>query len=99
MPGRWLLALGGLATVACLLAGCEPKATRVPRDIGSDALGALTPETLRKVYETPAFVVRDTRDGRHVAFQDTDLAPDALVDDANLLIYVEGSGDRIPLSR
>jgi len=99
MPGRWMLALGGLATAACLLAGCEPQATRVPRDIGSDALGVLTPEAFRKVYETPAFVVRDVEDGRHVAFQDTDLAPDTLVDDSNLLVYVEGSGDRVPLSR
>ena len=99
MPTRWMLALGGLAAAACLLAGCGPKATRVPHDIGGDALGALTPEALRKAYETPAFVVRDARDGRHVAFQDTDLAPDTLVDDSNLLVYVEGSGDRIPPSR
>jgi len=99
MSGRWMLAMGGLALAACLLAGCEPKAARVPRDIGGEALGALTPEALRKTYETPAFVVRDTRDGRHVAFQDSDLPADAHVDDVNLLIYVEGSGDRIPLSR
>jgi len=99
MPRRWLLTIGYLAAVACLPAGCEPKAPRVPRDIGSDVLGALTPESLRKAYETPAFVVRDVEDGRHVAFQDTDLATDKRVDDSNLLIYVEGSGDRIPVSR
>ncbi|MFO8015289.1 MAG: hypothetical protein R6X20_18560 [Phycisphaerae bacterium] len=99
MPQRRMLTITALALAACLAAGCERKAARVPRDIGGDALGALTPEALREAYETPAFVVRDTRQRRHVAFQDTDLAAEALVDDINLLIYVEGSGDRIPLSR
>ncbi len=94
-----MVALGGAAVAICLLAGCEPKARRQPRHIGGEVLGALTPEALRKAYDTPAFVVRDTRDGRHVPFQDTDLPADAHVDDANLMIYVEGSGDRIPLSR
>jgi len=99
MPRRRTLVLGALAAVAYLAAGCEPKTPRVPREIGSGALGALKPQALREVYGTPAFVVRDTDGGRHVALQDTELPPDAAVDDANLLIYVEGSGDRVELSR
>ncbi len=99
MQQRWTLVPAGLALAACLLAGCEPKAERLPRDIGADVLGAFTPEALRKAYETPAFVVRDARKDGNVAFQDTDLEANALVDDRNLLIYVEGSGDRVPLSR
>jgi hypothetical protein len=99
MPQRRTPALAGLALAVCLTAGCTEKVQRVPHDIGADALGALTPEALRQAYETPAFVVRDPREDGHAAFQDTDLAADALVDDVNLLIYVEGSGDRIPLSR
>jgi len=99
MPGQWKPVLAGLALAACLTAGCKPKAERTPHDIGAEALGALTPAALRQAYETPAFVVRDARADGYAAFQDTDLAADALVDDVNLLIYVEGSGDRIPLSR
>jgi len=99
MPRRWTLVLGALATAVCVAAGCAPKAPRAPRDIGSGVLGALTPGALREVYDTPAFVVRDVNDGRHAALHDTELAPDAAVDDSNLLIYVEGSGDRVELSR
>ena len=99
MPRRWTVMLASLATAGCLVAGCEPQASRVPRDMGAGVLGALTPQALRDAYGTPAFVVRDARDGRHVAFQDTELPPDAAVDDSNLLIFVEGSGDRVELSR
>jgi hypothetical protein len=99
MPERWTPVLAGLALAACLAGGCAQETACPPHHISHDALGALTPEALRKAYETPAFVVRDTEDGRYVAVQDTALAADALIDDVNLLIYVEGSGDRIPLSR
>ena len=91
-----MLALG---LPVMLAAGCGPKAPCVPRAIGGDVLGALTPQALREAYRTPAFTVRDVQDGRHVAVQDTDLPASAAVDDTNLLIYVEGSGDRVPLSR
>ncbi len=95
---KWigLLALG-LPVV--LAAACEPKAPRAPRYIGGDVLGALTPQALRETYGTPAFAVRDVNDGGHVALQDTLLPSGAAVDDSNLLIYVEGSGDRVELSR
>ena len=94
----WLPA--ALFAAVGLVAGCQPKASRVPRFVvGAVVEGALTPQALRETYGTPAFVVRDTHDGSHVAFQDTDLPRDATVDDSNLLIYVEGSGDRVELSR
>lgn len=95
----WVLA--AVLTAVGLVAGCEPKASRVPRYLGGGVgvQGALTPEALRKTYGTPAFVVRDVQGGSHVAFQDTDLPRDAAVDDSNLLIYVEGSGDRVEPSR
>jgi hypothetical protein len=99
MPERWTLVLAGGILTACLAGGCARETACPPHSLRSDVLGALTPEALRKAYETPAFVARDTQEGRYVAVQDTDLAADALVDDINLLIYVEGSGDRIPLSR
>jgi hypothetical protein len=99
MPRRRTFALGALAIGVCLVAGCEPKAPRVPRNIGSSALGELTAQALRETYETPAFVVRDVQNGLHVAIRDTELPRDAVVDDSNLLIYVEGSGDRVELSR
>jgi len=99
MPRRWSVVLMGLATAACLAAGCEPRAPRVPRDLGAGVLGALTPKALRDAYGTPAFVVRDAQDGRHVALQDTELPAGAALDDSNLLIYVEGSGDLVEVSR
>ena len=99
MPERWTLLLAACTLTACLASGCAQETACSPRRLLSDAPGALTPEALRQAYQTPAFVVRDTQDGRCVAVQDTGLADDALVDDVNLLIYVEGSGDRIPLSR
>jgi len=95
---KWIVLLAlGLPVV--LAAGCERKAPRLPRYIGGDVLGALTPQALRDAYRTPAFAVRDVQDGRHVALQDTELPPGAAVDDSNLLIYVEGSGDPVTLSR
>jgi len=111
MPIRRYDVPATLALVAAILAsGClavpiTPKiatqpTSRVPRDIGEDVLGALAPEALCKAYATPAFVVRDTdEDGRHVAFQDTELDPAVHVDDTNLIIYIEGSGDTVDASR
>ena len=95
---KWIVLLA-LGLAAVLAAGCEPKAPRAPRYIGGDVLGALTPQALRDAYRTLAFAVRDVQDGRHVALQDTELPPGAAVDDSNLLIYVEGSGDPVTLSR
>ena len=95
---KWIVPLA-LGLAAVLAGGCEPKVRRAPRYIGGDVLGALTPQALREAYRTPAFAVRDVHDGRHVALEDTDLPPGAAVDDSNLLIYVEGSGDRVKLSR
>ncbi|MGB2976480.1 MAG: hypothetical protein WBD18_10620 [Phycisphaerae bacterium] len=100
MPIRRYSVSAALALAAALFAaGCAPKAVRQPRTIGAEVLGALTPQALRDTYATPAFVVRDTQEGRYVAFQDTDLADDSHVDDSNLLIYAEGSGDTVEASR
>jgi len=91
-----------------LAAGCRtitPKiatqpTSRVPRDIGEEVLGALEPEALSKAYATSAFVVRDTdENGRPIAFQDTELDPAVHVDDSNMIIYAEGSGDTVEASR
>jgi len=95
---KWI-GLLALTLPVVLASGCEPKASRAPRRIGGDVFGALTPQALRDAYRTPAFAVRDVHDGRHVALQDTELPPGAAVDDSNLLIYVEGSGDAVTLSR
>jgi hypothetical protein len=97
MPARRLLTAA--LALAALAAGCAPKAVRQPRALGTEVLGAMAPEALRQAYATPAFVVRDLQEGRHVAFQDTELDPDAHVDDSNMLIYVEGSGDTVEASR
>lgn len=82
-----------LCTAAALTAGCRTDPRRVARPIGSEVLGAQAPEAVRQAYRTPAFVVRGVENGRHMAIQDTDLPPDARVDDSNLLIFVEGAGD------
>lgn len=85
-----------LAAVA-LAGGCAPAAQKAPpRQITQDVQGALGPERLRELYATPAFVVRDVRDGRRAAVQDTGLAADAEIDDSNLLVFVEGAGDAVP---
>jgi len=99
VPAALALAAAILAACAASCGGCEPQAQRRPRHIGSDVLGGLAPQALRDAYATPAFVVRDLADGRHAALQDTDLAPNAHVDDSNLLIYAEGSGDTVDASR
>ena len=78
VPAALALAAAILAACAASCGGCEPQAQRRPRHIGADVLGALAPQALRDAYATPAFVVRDLADGRHVALQDTDLPPAAL---------------------
>ena len=77
MPTRTRFGLFA-ALALFLAAGCAPKTQREPRHIGADVLGGLVPQALREAYATPAFVVRDLADGRHVALQDTDLPPAAL---------------------
>ncbi len=99
VPAALALASALLAACAASCGGCAPKTQREPRHIGADVLGSLAPQALRDAYATPAFVVRDLAGGRHVALQDTDLAPGAHVDDSNLLIYAEGSGDTVDASR
>lgn len=89
------LAVLAAAAVACAAAGCKSAAPRLPRAIGSEVLGALAPAAMRETYGTPAFVVRDTAGGGHVAIQDADLPAEARVDDTDLLIFVEGAGDTV----
>lgn len=96
MHGRryslWVLAVA--ATVACAAGGgCKSASPRLPRTIGAEVLGALTPAALREAYAAPAFVVRGADGGKRVGIQDTDLAADSRVDDTNLLVLVEGAGD------
>jgi hypothetical protein len=81
--------------VAALLAGCRSAAPRAVRHIGEEVTGALTVETLREVYHTPAFVVRDVVGGKYVAVQDSEMAPESRIDDTNLLIWAEGSADTV----
>jgi len=88
-----------LILAVTLAAGCGSRQPCQPRQIGVDVMGSLTPGAFREAYRTPAFTVRAVQDGRHVAVQDADLPPGEAVDDTNLLIYVEGSGDRVSLSR
>ena len=92
--GRFSLVL--LAAASALLAGCRSAPPpRVPRLVGQEVLGALTPAGLREVYRTPAAVVRSIEGTKHIAVQDADLAADSLVDDTNLLVLVEGAGDTV----
>ena len=88
------MVLAALAA-AIAVAGCRAAPVRQERRIGSEVLGALTPDGLRQAYHTPAFVVRQTDGDRRVVVQDADMAADSQIDDTNLLIWVEGSGDSI----
>lgn len=83
-----------LLALACLAQGCgkEKRLPCEPRQIGDEALGALAPAALRAAYATPAFCVRGDARG---AVQDTDLLPEPCVDDANLIVFVEGAGDTV----
>ena len=92
------MVLGSLGVAALLAGGCNTAAQKkavVPQRVIQDVAGAMTPDAVRKNYRTSAFVVRDMKAGKYVAVQDTELAPDAVVDDTNLVIWVEGAGDTI----
>ncbi len=91
----------GAAVVLAAAAGCQPKRDGAAVVIAppADVEGALTPERVRAVYGTPAFVVRGTVEGRHAAVQDVDLPADQPVDDTNLLIFAEGSADTVEAFR
>ena len=94
---RIAMLLGCLGLALLVAAGCEPagqKKAAVQRVI-QDVTGAMTPEVLKKTYGTPAFVIRDVKAGKYVGIQDKDLAPDATVDDTNLVIWIEGAGDSV----
>jgi len=96
MMHRGRVSLVLLAVASALLAGCRSApAPRMPRLVGQEVLGALTPAGLREVYRTPAAVVRSIEGTKHIAVQDADLAADSLVDDTNLLVFVEGAGDTV----
>jgi len=86
----WLLAFAA--------AGCAPQVREAP-SCGPDALGPLDPQGIRAVYNTPAFVMRTLRDGRAAAVHDTEVPAGTVVDDSNLLIFVEGSGDSVDVFR
>jgi hypothetical protein len=79
-------------------AGCAPQ-TRAAPGPGPDALGPLDPQALRTIYNTPAFVMRTVKDGRPVAVQDTEIPAGTVIDDSNLVIFVEGSGDPVDVFR
>ena len=79
-------------------AGCAPKAREAPGP-GPDALGPLDPQTLRTVYNTPGFVMRTVKAGRPAAVQDTEIPAGTVIDDSNLVIFVEGSGDSVDVFR
>ncbi|MCX5683079.1 MAG: hypothetical protein NT049_05265 [Planctomycetota bacterium] len=79
-------------------AGCAPKAREAPGP-GPDALGPLDPQALRTAYNTPGFVMRTVKDGRPVAVQDTEIPAGTVIDDTNLVIFVEGSGDSVDVFR
>ena len=79
-------------------AGCAPKAREAPGP-GPDALGPLDPQTLRTVYNTPGFVMRTVKAGRPAAVQDTEIPAGTVIDDTNLVIFVEGSGDSVDVFR
>jgi hypothetical protein len=82
-----------------MAAGCGAKAPRQQVPVDQDVLGPLDAQRLRQVYETPAFAVRAAKDGRPKVVQDTELAPGTIVDDSNLLIFAEGSGDSVEAFR
>jgi len=79
-------------------AGCAPQTREAPGP-DPDALGPLDPQALRTVYNTPAFVMRTVKDGRPVAVQDTEIPAGTVIDDSNLVIFVEGSGDPVDVFR
>jgi hypothetical protein len=65
----------------------------------ADVLGPLDPQAFRTVYNTPAFVMRAVRGGRMTAVQDTEIPAGTVIDDSNLVIFVEGSGDPVEAFR